>query len=344
LACPVIQYGARTCFVIARMHLLITGANGFIGRALVAHLLADATCPFTRLTLLDLHLPPCADQRVRAIAGDIGDPTVIAQAFAEPADTIIHLASIPGGMAERDPALGWKVNVEASARLIEHAGTQDNLPVFVFASSIAVFGTMPQEGVDDSTPLRPLMSYGAHKQIGEIMLCDATRRGQVDGRAVRVPGIVMRPPARTGQLSAFMSEIIRETAAGRRYQCPVSAGARLWLMSLECIVDNLLHAARMPAPGPDCARAWTLPALHLSMAGLVEAVGHCGGHDTSALVEYRPDPKLEQTFGSHPPLRAAQADALGFRHDGDVKTLVQRALAADKFNAANPADTIRNPR
>jgi len=320
---------------MARMHLLMTGANGFIGRALVARLLADAACAFTRLTLLDLNLATYADQRVRAVAGDFGDPAIIAQAFAEPVDTIIHLASIPGGMAERDPALGWKVNVEATARLIEHAGAQERPPVFVFASSIAVFGTMPQEGVDDTTPLRPLMSYGAHKQIGEIMLCDATRRGQVDGRALRVPGIVMRPPARTGQLSAFMSEIIRETAAGRRYQCPVSAGARVWLMSVECIVDNLLHAARIPAPGPEYPRAWTLPALHLDMAELVEAVGHCCGHDTISLVEYRPDPKLEHAFGTHPPLHTAQADALGFRHDGDIKTLVQRALAAD--NAANPS-------
>jgi len=326
------------------MHLLITGANGFIGRALVARLLADGACAFTRLTLLDLNLPTCADQRVRRVAGDFSNPAIIAQAFSEPVDCIIHLASVPGGMAERDPELGWKVNVEATSRLIGHAGAQGDMPVFVFASSIAVFGRMPPKGVDDATPLRPLMSYGAHKQIGEIILCDAARRGQIDARALRVPGIVMRPPARTGQLSAFMSEIIRETAAGRRYQCPVSAKARLWLMSLECIVDNLLHAAQMPAPGPEYPRAWTLPALHLGMAELVKAIGRCCGHETACLVEYAPDPELEEAFGAHPPLHTAWADALGFRHDGDVKTLVQRALAADKFNAANPTDTIRNPR
>jgi len=315
--------------VAAHMHLLITGANGFIGRALVARLLAQEACVFTRLSLLDLKLPTCTDPRVRQVAGDVSDPGMIAQSFAEPVDCIIHLASIPGGMAERDPKLGWKVNVEATSHLLEHAGAQGNRPVFVFASSIAAFGRMPPTGVDDATPLQPQMSYGAHKQIGEIALCDATRRGQIDGRALRVPGIVMRPPARSGQLSAFMSEIIRETAAGRRYQCPVSARARLWLMSLECIVDNLLHAAQMPAPGPEYPRAWTLPALHLSIAELVKAVGRCCNHDTSTLVEYTPDRALEDAFGSYPQLRTAWADGLGFRHDGDVHTLVKRALAAD---------------
>jgi len=324
------------------MHLLITGANGFIGRALVARVLADGASPLTRLSLLDLGMSTHADARVRAIAGDISEPGMIAQALSEPVDIIIHLASIPGGMAERDPELGWRVNVEATARLIQCAAAQDNLPVFVFASSIAVFGNMPHEGVDDRTALRPLMSYGAHKQIGEIAICDATRRRQLDGRAVRVPGIVMRPPARTGQLSAFMSEIIRETAAGRVYQCPVSASAGLWLMSLDCIVDNLLHAACMQVPETVTTRAWTLPALHLSMAELVDAVGRCCGHDTARLVEYRPDPMLEDTFGAHPPLHTAQADALGFKHDGDVVTLVQRALAAGHLDSALTADTMRN--
>jgi len=312
------------------VHLLVTGANGFIGRALVARVLADPQWPLTRLSLLDLHLQAQTDPRVRGISGDISDPAIIAQVFSEPVDAIMHLASIPGGMAERDPELGWRVNVEASARLFQYAAAQANIPVVVFASSIAVLGQMPPAGVNDATPLRPLLSYGAHKQIGEIALCDATRRGQIDGRALRIPGIVMRPPARTGQLSAFMSDIIRETAAGRRYQCPVSAGARLWLMSVECIVDNLLHAMSMPTPVPASARAWTLPALHLRIAELVDAVGQVCGHDAAALVTYKPDPILEQTFGSHPPLQTAQADALGFGHDGDPITLVKRALAADR--------------
>jgi len=180
------------------MHILVTGANGFIGKALIARLLQDDASPLTRLTLLDHTLPASTDLRACHIAGDLCDQAIIAQAFSAPVDIIFHLASIPGGLAEREPALGWQVNVEATARLLQHASTQANSPIFVFASSIAVFGHMPQTGVDDATPLHPQMSYGAHKQIGEIALCDATRRGQVDGRAVRVPGIVMRPPARTG--------------------------------------------------------------------------------------------------------------------------------------------------
>ena len=309
------------------MNLLITGANGFIGQALVQRLLTADTLRPTRLTLLDLHVDDYADPRVTAIAGDIGDQQVLDRALAEPVDTIFHLASIPGGMAERDYALGWRVNVDATAALAHRVGAQGNTPRFVFASSIAVLGATLPTSVDDTTALHPSMSYGAQKQIGEILLQDLSRRGLIDVRSVRLPGIVMRPPARTGQLSAFMSDLIRETAAGHAYTCPVSAQAALWLMSVERIVDNLLHAALMPAPNH--GRTWTLPALHLSIAELIEAVGRYCGLDASALVSFSPDPALEQAFGAYPPLSTPAAESLGFRHDGDAVALVRRALNAD---------------
>jgi D-erythronate 2-dehydrogenase len=308
------------------MHLLVTGANGFIGKALVRRLLADWP-GLDRLTAVDLHLDACADPRVVAVVGDLARADVLERALHVPADIVFHLASVPGGATERDPVLGYRVNVAATAALIDGVAASP-APVFVFASSIAALGSPLPACVDDQTALRPTMSYGAHKQIGEILLQDATRRGQIDGRGIRLPGIVMRPPAPAGLLSAFMSDLIRQTAAGQRFVCPVSPQARLWLMSVDCIVDNLLHAAHMPSPDPGL-RNWTLPALPLTIAELVDAVTHHTGQDAAALVEYRADPVLERAFGAYPELHTPAAQALGFRHDGDAVALVRNALAAD---------------
>lgn len=309
------------------MNLVITGANGFVGQFLARRLLAADTPALSRLTLLDLHVGEYTDPRVVAISGDIATREILDRAFEEPPDAVLHLASVPGGTAERDPYLGWRVNVVATAALAQRAAAQDNTPIFVFASSISALGSRLPARVDDATPLQPDLSYGAHKQIGEILLQDLSRRGLIDARSIRLPGIVMRPPARTGQLSAFMSDIIRETAAGRTYTCPVSAEATMWLMSIECIVDNLLHALTMPTP--DGGRAWTLPALHLSIGELIAAVGRVRALDTAALVNFRPEPALERVFGAYPPLTTTAAEALGFRHDGDADALVRRALDAD---------------
>lgn len=315
------------------MNLLITGANGFIGRALTARLLHDAltgTARPARLTLLDLNFEGPDVAGLRRLAGSVADPAVLAQAFDTPVDVVFHLASVPGGMAEQDYDLGRQVNLDATLALIERARGQTlacgRAPVFVFASSIAVLGAPLPGQVDDATPPRPQLTYGAHKLIGEVLLSDFDRHGWLEARCVRLPGIVARPAQRSGHLSAFMSDIIRELAAGRPYTCPVPAASTTWLMSVPCIVDNLLHAASLPRERCAGIRSWTLPALRSSMAELVQAIAAVHGQDRVALVRYASNLALEANFGRYPPLATPAADAAGFRHDGDLPTLVRRAL------------------
>lgn len=317
------------------MHVAITGAAGYVGRALARRLQADARLggrAITRLTLLDLafdDLPvPAFVQRCTC---DLADAAGVRAALGgAPLDVLFHLASIPGGTAERDYALARAVNLDATLALLEHGKAQVEAgaaaPVFVFASSIAVFGDMPQR-VDDGTATRPRMSYGAHKLIGEVLVDDFSRRGWIDGRSLRLPGVLARPPARTGQLSAFLSDMIRALAAGRPFTCPMAAHATTWASSLPCVVENLLHGATVPAARLDGRRTFTLPTLRFSMGELVDAIGSVHGTAARALVRWDPDARIEALFGRFPPLATPGADAAGFRRDGDTAALVRDALA-----------------
>jgi nucleoside-diphosphate-sugar epimerase len=311
------------------MNVILTGANGFIGRALARRLL-DERSPLGalgRLTLIDLQLPAEDLVGVRKLTGSIADPSVLSRAFDTPVDLVFHLASIPGGMAEQNFDLGRQVNLEATLNMLEIArarGGANGKPVrVVFASSIAVLGSPLPALVDDATPLRPKLSYGAHKLIGEVLIEDYSRRGWIDGRSIRLPGIVARPPQRTGQLSAFMSDIIRELSEGRPYACPVAADSTTWLMSVHQVLDNFMHAATMTVSG---GRTFTLPALRSSMQELVAAIEAVYGQEASKKVTFGSNPALEANFGRYPPLNTPAANAAGFRHDGDLKTLVRRAL------------------
>ena len=315
------------------MHIVITGAAGFVGRALAQRLINDRTLAgrqIGQITLMDLAFEGAAPDGVRHLAGDMGETAWLASALgAQTIDAVFHLASIPGGAAERDYILAKRVNLDATQALLEIGQRQvvqgGRPPVFVFASSIAVFGDLPAE-VNDDTPTRPQMTYGAQKLIGEVLIDDFSRRGWVDGRAVRIPGVLARPPARTGQLSAFLSDIIRELAAGRPFVCPMAAEATTWASSLPCVVEQLLHAAALPDAQLGSRRTVTLPTLRFTMTELVDAVARVYRSPAHALVQYESDAKIEAMFGRFPPLTAARAEIAGFPRDDKLDTLVYRAL------------------
>lgn len=300
---------------------LVTGAAGFVGRNLVDALLERLT-PGDELTLLDREVG-ARHAQVRAVEGDLTDEAVLEAALAPRPEVVFHLASVPGALAEREYALGRRVNVDATLDLFGGLADRTRPPTVVYASSVAVYGTLGAAPVDARTPLQPQLSYGTHKRMMELALEDFSRRGELRGVALRLPGIVARPGLASGFGSAFMSDVIHSLAAGEPYICPVSPGATAWWMSASRAAGNLLHAASLATPG-----TLTLPALHLSVGQVVAALGGLFGADRPALVTYRPDEGTEAVFGRSPPLHIPEAEALGFRHDGTAAGLVQAALRA----------------
>lgn len=311
------------------MKVLITGADGYIGRALSQRLAAPGAQlqgrPVEQLVLCDLRLPQAPPgAHVQTVEGSVADPAVIEATTRHAPDVVFHLASVPSGQSESAYELGMDVNVHATMALVQALRREGPPPTVVFTSSIAVFGAPLPPRIDDDTPLLPGLSYGAAKQMMEIHLSDCTRRGFIKARSVRLPGIVARPPTPTGALSAFSSELIRALVARQPFVCPVSPEATLWLLSLQTCIDNLLHAAEASDEQLAGHTVWTLPALRVSIEALVHAfeAAHPGA---AQQVTYRPDPVLEAQFGRLPPLFTPRADAAGFRHDGTVPQLVTRA-------------------
>ncbi|MHC3137696.1 NAD-dependent epimerase/dehydratase family protein [Acinetobacter nosocomialis] len=316
------------------MHILVTGANGFVGSNLVKALLElqHELSNFSRLSLLDLQFQErSADPRVAYYQGDFSDTALIEQALAQSVDVVFHLASIPGGMAEQNYELSRKVNVDAMLFLFEQLKQQGNCPRVVFASTIAVYGSDLPEQVDDDTPLKPHLTYAGQKQFGEIVLDDFSRKGWIDGVAVRLPGIVARPQQPSGLLSAFMSDVFWTLSQQRTFACPVSQHAVAWWMSVKCCVDNLIHAASLPKEQlQQDRRVFTLPVLRLSMQQVVDGLAQEFTLNTDTLVSFDSNnPQLEKNFGAYPEIHTRRADALGFKHDGSIQHLIKNTLNLD---------------
>jgi D-erythronate 2-dehydrogenase len=298
------------------LRVAITGAAGFIGRAVIDRIERGALGPMAELRLNDVQT--LQHQHARVVQGSYADAGVRARLVEGGIDVLFHLASLPGGAAQRDPVLGKTVNLDGSMALLDAvAGT--GRPVVVYASSIAALG-IAKEPVGDTTALRPTGSYGTHKAMMELYLADLAQRGLLDGRSVRPAGIVARPrEAYAGFATAWMSDLFHAARERRDIAIPARAAAHVWLQSVDTVADNIIHAALMPASGLSSQRAWTLPATVVRIDSMIDALQRRTGH--ALHVEYGQGP-IDQ-----PPLDASAALAVGFMSDGDTESLVDAVVS-----------------
>jgi hypothetical protein len=74
-------------------------------------------------------------------------------------------------------------------------------------------------------------------------------------------------------------------------------------------------------------RVAQMPALHLPMREVVEALARVHGEERRTLVRFAPQDRVQRLFASYLPLSTPRAEALGFRHDGSADGLVRSATA-----------------
>jgi D-erythronate 2-dehydrogenase len=313
------------------MKVVVTGGAGFLGQRLIQEVLKSSELTdsrgerrrVTEVVAVDQLAAP-AQERVMAMVGDVGDPAFI-RAAVRGADSIFHLAAVVSGAAEADFDLGMRVNLDGTRQLLEALRADGRQPKLVFSSSVAVFGGVLPAVVDDSTTPMPQSSYGVQKLIGELLVGDYSRKGYVDGRAVRLPTIVVRPGKPNAAASSFASGIIREPLAGVEAVCPVDPETSMWVLSHAAAIANLLHAHELPAERWAGPRSLSLPGITVSVRAMLDALEAVGGGPARRRVRMQPDPRIEAIVRTWPArFDTARADAMGFVRDDDFASVVRR--------------------
>ena len=234
------------------------------------------------------------------------------------------------GGAEADFDLGYRVNLDGTRALLEACRKLARPPKFVYASSVAAFGGVLPEVLDDSTTPTPQTSYGAQKVMGEYLVADFTRKGMIDGRSMRLPTIVVRPGKPNLAASSFASGIIREPLNGVVSECPVPETTGVWILSPRRVVEAFLHAHDTPASAWPSSRVVNLPGITLSVGEMIAAMGRVAGKNAVGRVKFVPDARIQGIVKTWPVrFRTERALAMGFKADPDFDSVVRDYLATE---------------
>lgn len=153
------------------MRALITGATGFVGPYLVAHLRAHGD---------DIIIPGDADGGF-----DIVDRDIVHAAFAASGPEVVYHLAARSDVAQswRDPLGTLRINVEGTQNVLDAARACG-------ARRVLVVGSAEEYGPDDAVlredhPLRPATPYGASKVAASFLALQAFLGGGLETIRVR---------------------------------------------------------------------------------------------------------------------------------------------------------------
>jgi GDP-4-dehydro-6-deoxy-D-mannose reductase len=225
--------------------ILITGADGFVGRHLTATL---AALPDHHEIIAGIYgsKVPEATRNTRYVQLDVTDPDEVRSVIsAEKPTHLFHLAGIAApAEAERQIRKTWAVNLEGTLNLALAVAEMAKQCRFLFCSSSEVYGDSfkSRQPLSEAAPLDPANVYGVSKAAADLMIGQMAKQGL---RAIR-----LRPFNHTGPgqgvsfvVPSFASQI---AAVERGEQGPVikvgSLSGRKDFLDVRDVVNAYVQA------------------------------------------------------------------------------------------------------
>lgn len=218
---------------------------------------------------------------------DAMDASAIAETVRERKVTqIYHLAALLSASAEKNPDLGWRLNMESLLSVLNIAKDNGVRRVF-WPSSIAAFGpTTPKVDTPQVTVMEPTTVYGISKLAGERWAEYYWKKHGVDTRSIRYPGLISYKTEPGGGTTDYAIHIFHDALAGRNYTCFLEKDTRLPMLYMPDAVEGTLKLMEAPADSLSIRSSYNLTGFSFSpeeLAGIVQQ------HIPQFSISYEPD-------------------------------------------------------
>lgn len=226
---------------MTKLQILITGANGQIGRVLTEELrkiYGNEAVLATDIAKLPINVEPFEfldilnAQRLKEIVEEYK------------VTQIYHLAALLSANGEWNPIQTWNINLNGLLSILELA-KEKNLDKIFFPSTIAVFGqTTPRIGTLQDVPLLPTTVYGMSKVAGELWCNYYHNRYGIDVRSLRYPGIIGWQSLPAGGTTDYAVEIFHAAIKDGKYECFIEEDTKLPMMYMDDAIKATIDLMR----------------------------------------------------------------------------------------------------
>jgi nucleoside-diphosphate-sugar epimerase len=251
------------------MTILVTGATGFLGSALVTELVKQQQ----DVRILARNVQKARNQfgeAIRIIPGDITDPAQVQQAV-DGTTVVYHLVghlyhpSVPTELYQR-------THVEGTRILLDACRKQKQLQRIVHCSTTGVHGVTGDIPADEDAPFVPTNPYEATKLESELLALKAYREQGLPVSVVR-PGLVYGPGDLhlLGFFTSIQKGLFRVIDGGKALLHPV-------------YIDDMSRAFQLCAEHPRAiGRSYMIAgARPVSIRELATAIAHTLGRELPA--------------------------------------------------------------
>jgi UDP-glucose 4-epimerase len=275
------------------MRVLVTGAFGFIGWAVVRRL-ALAGYEVVALTHRPPEAPTPRSPASDVVHAEIGDARAIRAAVSD-VDAVCHLAALSlvresfeqPAEYQRVNATGTRIMVDA---LTSKAAKGSEPALFVHASTHAVYGAPERQPIGEDTPLAPTSPYGQSKADAEDAVKGASGTGALSAVCLRLFNVAGAMAGRTDTEQGRIIPRALAVAAGRAKVLEINGDGRAIrdFVHVADVADAFLLALAACRPGAYVV--YNVGAVAASMLDVVATAEKITGR-TIPVIHHPPKPE-----------------------------------------------------